>query len=315
MVARLAASINPDLFHVHEPELLGAVIAVAKGRPVIWDVHESYLDVLLERHWIPQILRPFLHFGWDHRERQLLRQCAGVVVVTEQIAQRYKALHKKVQIVANHPDLEAFRGLPLPCRDGKTCVYAGIISPSRGLSIVPRALAILKNRNLAIPFKIAGIVSPEGYLQDLVREAIDLGVGDMIQYQGILTKENTILLQHESSISLVPNPPTGNNVASFPTKLLECMALGLPIVYSNLPNYEAVAGAAKAGISFDVSKPEQMADAIEFLVKNPDIAKQMGESGQRAVRERLNWSVESTKLLAMYQEILNQPPLAAVDEK
>src|SRR5215510_7527360 len=47
-VAEKAASLKPDLFHVHEPELLGPVIARAGARPVIWDVHESYLDVLVD---------------------------------------------------------------------------------------------------------------------------------------------------------------------------------------------------------------------------------------------------------------------------
>jgi hypothetical protein len=58
-VAQMAADLEPDLFHVHEPELLGSVIRFAKSRPVIYDVHESYLDVLKERDWIPKWLKPF----------------------------------------------------------------------------------------------------------------------------------------------------------------------------------------------------------------------------------------------------------------
>ena len=45
-VARMAASLCPDLYHVHEPELIGPVLAVAGPHPVIWDVHESYLALL-----------------------------------------------------------------------------------------------------------------------------------------------------------------------------------------------------------------------------------------------------------------------------
>jgi UDP:flavonoid glycosyltransferase YjiC (YdhE family) len=47
-VAQLAADLKPDLFHVHEPDLLGPVIAKAGSRPVIYDVHESFLDRLNE---------------------------------------------------------------------------------------------------------------------------------------------------------------------------------------------------------------------------------------------------------------------------
>src|SRR5271157_89469 len=82
-VARMAASLCPDLYHVHEPELLGPVLAVAGPHPVIWDVPESYLDVLMDRHWIPKWARPVVRTAWDIRERQLVRRCAGVVVVTD----------------------------------------------------------------------------------------------------------------------------------------------------------------------------------------------------------------------------------------
>jgi len=40
-VAQMAAALKPDLLHVHEPELLGPVIARAGSRPVVYDVHES----------------------------------------------------------------------------------------------------------------------------------------------------------------------------------------------------------------------------------------------------------------------------------
>ena len=305
MVARLAASINPDLFHVHEAELLGPVIRAAKGRPVIWDVHESYLDVLMDRHWIPKPLRPLLRAAWDKSERRLLKKCAGVVVVTEQIAQRYEPLHHKVEIVANYPDLKALSHLPIPSRDGKTCVYAGTIAFNRGIHVVLQAMAILKARGLSLSFKLAGRPSSPEYLQTLIREAEELGVKEMVHYEGTLSRNDTLLLESNASISLLPGLSYGNNLAAIPVKMVECMALGLPTVYSDLPNHEAIAGPVKAGLGFESGNAEKMADAIEYLVRNPEEARQMGESAQRAVREKLNWEAEFPKLLAMYREILS----------
>lgn len=304
MVARLAAAINPDLFHVHEPELLGPVISAAKGRPVIWDVHESYLDVLMDRHWIPKRLRPLLCSAWDRSERRLLKKCAGVVAVTEQVAQRYKALHHNVQIIANYPDIKSFDALPLPTRDGKTCVYAGSISSNRGMPVAFEALAILKKRGLSPTFKLAGRASSEEYLQSLLAKAKELEIAELVHYEGVLSRGDSVLLENNASISVLPSLPYGNNLAAIPVKMIECMALGLPIVYSDLPNHEAIAGPAKAGIGFDVEKPEQMADAIEYLIKNPQEAQQMGEAARRAVHEKLNWDAEFPKLLALYREVL-----------
>jgi glycosyltransferase involved in cell wall biosynthesis len=300
----MAADLKPDLFDVHEPELLGSVITAARSRPVIYDVHESYLDVLAERDWLPQWGKPLIALGWDRWERRLVQRCAGIVVVTEPIAQRYYQLHRKVEIVANYPDLAGIEDLPPITRDGRTCVFAGVLTPTRGLSQVLAALAMLKERGLAIPLKLAGPAISDEYLRSLWNEADCLGIRGLVDYYGVLSKQEAILLQQRASVGLIPYLPVANNVASFPNKLAECMALGLPVVFSDFPNYRQVAGESGAGIAVDPTKPEQIAEAIARLVCNPDLAKLMGEAGRHAVRERFNWHVERAKLLKLYQDIL-----------
>jgi glycosyltransferase involved in cell wall biosynthesis len=303
-VAQMAAALNPDLFHVHEPELLGAVISCAKSKPVIYDVHESYLDVLQEREWVPNWLRPVLRFAWDKWERRLVRRCAGVVVTTERIARRYRRFHRRVQIVSNYPDFSGAEELTPVERDGKTCVFAGGLSPDRGLFQVLFALAILKRRGLLVPFAIAGRPQTDAYLNSLLEVADQLDVRELVRYEGVLPKQEAILFQLRASIGLVPYLPVANSMASMANKLPECMSLGLPVVFSDFPNYREIAGASNAGIAVDPTKPEEIAAAIEYLVKNPTEARRMGEAGRNAVRERFNWKLEKAKLLALYNDIL-----------
>jgi glycosyltransferase involved in cell wall biosynthesis len=303
-VAQMAADLKPDLFHVHEPELLGSVTRYAGSRPVVYDVHESYLDVLKERDWIPKWLRPIVGSAWERWERQLVRRCAGVVVVTERIAQRYNRFHEKVRVVSNYPDVSGIEDLPPVTRDGITCVFAGVLMPDRGLSQVLAALAILKGRGLAVPLALAGPALSEEYLFSLLGEADRLGIRELVDYHGVLSKEEAIAFQQRASIGLVPYLPVANSMASMANKLLECMALGLPVVFSDFPNYREVAGASGAGIAIDPTKPEQIANAIEYLICNPNLASQMGEAGRCAVHERFNWSLERSKLLDLYRDIL-----------
>lgn len=304
-VAQMTADLKPDLFHVHEPELLGSVIACAGTRPIIYDVHESYLDVLTERDWIPQRLRPIVRFVWDRWERHLIRSCAGVVVVTERIAKRYYRLHRNVRVVANCPDLSYIKDLPPVPRDGMTCVYAGVLMPSRGISQTFAALAILKGRGLVIRIELAGRPESEAYLQSLWHEADHLGIRELVTYHGVLpSKQELLVLQQRASIALVLNQPIANYLASLPNRLGECMALGLALVFSDFPNFREVVGTSGAGIAVDPTKPEQIANAIEQLVRTPNLARQMGEAGRRAVQERFNWNIERDKLLELYRDIL-----------
>ncbi len=303
-VAQLAADIRPDLFHVHEPDLLGPVISRAGSRPVIYDVHESYLDLLNETASMPTWIRPFVRITWDQWERRLVRRCAGVVTVTEIIAKRYANLNENVCVVANFPDWQSMDELSPVQRDGATCVMAGTLSPSRGLPMIFRALALLKQRGLTVRLSLAGNAS-EDYLLSLWSEAEGLGVREQVEYHGILSKEEAMLFQKKADIGLVTYQPLLYCINSLPNKLLECMSLGVPVVYSNFPNYRAIAEAAGAGIMVDPTVPEQIADAIETLIRNPDLARRMGEAGKCAVRERFNWGVERGKLLRLYHQILH----------
>lgn len=303
-VARRAAALQPDVFHVHEPDLLGPILFRAGSRPVIYDVHESFLDVLSERAWIPKWGRPIARFVWDHLERRLVRKSAAVIVVTDVIARRYAYLHQNVRVIANYPDVETFDlSAPLEQR-GMTCVIAGSITPECGIIQVFHAMALLKQRGIGVRLAMAGRPLSDAYVASLLEQAEHLGVRQQVEYQGELSKDEAILFQRAATIGLIITLPFGNCTAGLPNRLVEAMALGLPVVCSNFPVYREVAGSSDAGILVNPLDPESIADAIGFLVRNPDVCRQMGENGKRAVRERFNWSLERHKLFEVYDAIL-----------
>lgn len=306
-VAQLASELKPDLFHVHEPDLLGPVIARAGSRPVVYDVHESFLDMLAESTWLPTWIKPLARTAWDCWERRLVRRCAGVVTVTETIAKRYAAIHPNVRIVANYPAWENVSDLGCDVRDGRTCVIAGALNQDRGLSQAIEALAILRQRDLKVQLALAGPTVSSDYLKSLWDLAESLGVREQVEYHGILSKEGALLFQKKADIGLVIYQPLLYCINSLPNKLVECMSLGLPVVFSNFPNYREIAGKTGAGIMVDPTKPEQIADAIESLVRDLDGARRMGEAGKAAVRDRFNWQAESIKLLDLYRQLIGAP--------
>jgi hypothetical protein len=303
-IAQLAADLKPDLFHVHEADLLGPVIARAGSRPVIYDGHESFLDVLNVRTWLPVWAKPFVRAAWDQWERRLVRRCAGIVVVTERIAERYASLHANVRVVANYPDCQSLDDSPPVTRDARTCVYAGGLTRARGLSEMFKALAILNERQIEVKLDLAGDSISQEYLHSLWDEADRLGIRRQVHYHGFLPRSQALILQSQASIGLVTYLPLNYSITGLPNKLMEYMSLGLAVVGSNFPEFREVAGATGGAILVDPTKPEQIADAIETLVRNPDLARRMGEAGKRAVSERFNWNVECTKLLQLYRQIL-----------
>jgi len=51
---------------------------------------------------------------------------------------------------------------------------------------------------------------------------------------------------------------------------------------------------------------DQITQAIEHLMKHPEERHRMGENGRRAVLEKYNWNREAKKLLALYEELLDE---------
>jgi len=308
-VARSAIRLKPDLLHVHEPELLGPVLAHAGSCPVIWDVHESYLDVLMSRHWIPKWLRPIARSAWDARESQLVKRCAGVAAATERIAERYRSIHNRVEVIANYPELVGEVRFPSRQATKPVCLFTGTIAPNRGISQVLFSLSLLKARSVSVTLELAGRPISEDYLRNLWSEADRLGIRDHVRYHGYLSKSQTIALQQRGGIGMVTHLPGGNNEAAWPVKMFEFMAAGLPLIYSNLPTHQEIAGPIGAGIPVDPHQPEQIANAIEHMLRNHNVAQRMGEAGIRAVRSRFNWKLECVKLLKLYRDILSSADL------
>jgi len=303
-VAELAASLAPDLFHVHEPELLGPVLKRAGSRPVIWDVHESYLDVAMAREWIPRWLRPLAREAWDRRERELLTRCAGVAVATGPIAERYRRLHRNVQVVANYPRRPpATRPIRQPA-NGTTCAFAGSLSPDRGLRQVISAIGVLRRRGHVVHLALAGRPATADFLPSLMEHAKREAVEDLVSYHGVLSKDDVVQFYGKATIGVVTYLPTGNSMAGLPNKLLECMSAALPVVFSGFPVYREVAGESGAGIAVDPENDVQIADAFERLIRDPASAREMGDRGFEAVQQRFNWEAEWPKLLEIYRVAL-----------
>jgi glycosyltransferase involved in cell wall biosynthesis len=99
--------------------------------------------------------------------------------------------------------------------------------------------------------------------------------------------------------------PLPNFVESFPTKMFEYMALGLPVIVSDFPLYRAIVDDVCCGFCVPPGDPESIAEKALWLFENPGEAAAMGKRGRQAVSNKFHWGRESRKLVAFYDD-LNQ---------
>ena len=97
-----------------------------------------------------------------------------------------------------------------------------------------------------------------------------------------------------------------NKGDNFATKVYEYMSMGLPVIITDSPYTRKVMQEYGFGICVQPDNVEEIASAIRYLLDNPDIAKQMGKNGRRAVLEKFNWGIEEKKLIKLYEDLFEK---------
>jgi glycosyltransferase involved in cell wall biosynthesis len=91
-----------------------------------------------------------------------------------------------------------------------------------------------------------------------------------------------------------------------PTVLLEAMAMKKPVVASSVGGIPEIVEDEKTGVLIPPQDPDALAEAVIFLLKNPDIADKMGQAGYERVRR--NFSLDNTvaKTETVYDRLIEQ---------
>lgn len=167
---------------------------------------------------------------------------------------------------------------------------AGRIERTKGLSTLVEAYRRL---DTGIPLAIAGggPATDEAYFEEL-RAASPDGV----RFVGFLKGEEYHALYAHARLFVFPSEYEAMSIA-----LLEGLALGVPAVYSDIPENEAVAGGV--GASFPVSDPEALADTLRRVLADPAGAAAMAERALERIRTQHSWAAIARQYGAIYEEL------------
>ena len=105
---------------------------------------------------------------------------------------------------------------------------------------------------------------------------------------------------------LVTLHPTVNYKVALPVKMFEYMAAGMPVIASDFPLWRSIVEESACGLLVDPMDPKQIAVAIDKLLSDPNRAREMGESGRKAIIQKYNWGVEMSKLVDFYSRTIGK---------
>jgi glycosyltransferase involved in cell wall biosynthesis len=313
-VLLIAMRLKADIYHFHDPELIpcGLLLQLLTRKPVIYDVHEHYPDAIKLKDWLPRSARNFLATLFDRVEIWAASLFDAIISADDEIASRFKQVHNRLVTLYNFPkaDFGQMQGGIKPQRQHDVqLLYVGCNSWDRGQWLMLDVVRILvSEKKLDVGLWVIGKFDSEGKHREFI-ETVDSDelLRNRVVCPGIIPLEQLGPWLASADVGLVPLQPVDKFYKNIPTKMFEYMAVGLPIVGSDLPPIRRFIQESNAGLLAIPSDPHSHAEKILSIIECPEMAKQMGQKGREAFLSKFNWTSEEKKLLSLYRELLKLP--------
>lgn len=304
----VVAAIGPvDVWHAHDLTGLEAVTPnVDRRTRIIYDSHELFLE-----RWSAGRLPGFARALLRLRESRLIARCQAVITVNPGLAAELERRYRPagMEIVRNCPP----RWVPPASRpnrirealglsaDAPIVLFHGALVPGRGIRTLVRALEAPGLEHLHL------VLLGYGSLATAVGEGIEApGDGSRLHLLPAVPPDELLDWVASADVGAVLIEPLNLNlVLSTPNKLFESIAVGTPVLAADLPEIRRVVADdpdGPLGVLCDPTSPETVSDALRKLFARPTHERlEMRARCLHAAHQRLNWSVEAERLLALYE--------------
>jgi len=305
-----------DCIHVHDLPLVktGLIVARKFNIPVIADLHENYPEVVKEfrrdmdmRKKIAMISTPIWRL--KRLERFCVQHVDRVITVSNEEKDRYineyNISKDKVIVIMNTINLDLFRSLeikPLNFNDEFVISYIGGFGSFRGLDVairaMPEVLREISNARLLLVGK--GMKNYEYYLRKLCKL---LKVEGRVTFTGWIDFRLVPSYISVSDVCLIPYRKCTFTDIAISHKLFQYMAMGKPIVTSDVKATMRIVKECKCGLVFPSGNHKKLAECIIRLYEDKKLCKKLGRNGKISVEKKYNWNNESKKLVRIYDEV------------
>ena len=264
------------------------------GTKVVYDNHELWADrnTSVKPRWL-----------WRGLDRALesfvIRRADAVLAVGDSIAEimadRY---HVPITTLHNYP---IPKGTPCSLRERlkildsqKVILYLGLMTPHRGVEQSIQTLKYLPSYVLVL----LGYSLDEAYLHRVFKLISQEGAGEQVYFMSAVPFDEVTSWASSADVALILlEAKCKSYELSFPNKLLESVAAGLPVVVNE--QCTEMAGFVRGnqiGKAVNIKDINEISRAIEAVVSNPAYA-----LNSEDLSEEISWHEEVKKLEEIYE--------------
>ncbi len=194
-----------------------------------------------------------------------------------------------------HCGLNIERYIYRPPRDKVERLFCvGRLSPEKGHFVLLKALKLLAEKGYRLKLGLAGNGPSKGRLEALAKE---LGLADQIDFFGFLNEDAIIKELQQSDLFVLPS-----FVEGVPVSAMEAMAIGVPVIATNVAGTSELVENGKTGLLVRPSDSEALAEAVIKMMNDYEFRNRAAKLGRLKVEDEFDTDKEAIKLQQYFLE-------------
>jgi glycosyltransferase involved in cell wall biosynthesis len=300
----VARATDIDVVHCHDYPTLRAGVAICErsGAKLVYDSHEIYSRSMA----FAGRGGSFRRLPHAARERRLLRLVDETITVGPSCASYFTEAYgvPEPTVVENVPvkrqettgDARAAMRRKLGVSDSQVLLVShGLLAPGRGLESLISAMPLLPSH---YRLWLLGRGPSEAALRLQISQ---LDLRDRVVLQPPVPPDDLVEVLTAADAGVVAIQPLCESYRrALPNKAFECIAAGLPMVASDIPELRRLAVTEGLGVTFKPGDSFDLARAIKSLMGEPARVERIRAATVTAHRDHYNWEAVSMKLIAVY---------------
>lgn len=293
-----------NLVHVHSVpdfEVFATIIPKLAGAKIILDIHDIVPEFYISKFGGSNQSLLFKSLVWI--ERRACQYSDHVIISNHLwretlVSRSVKA--DKCTVIMNYPDETLFYDRPRRRDDNQfIIVYPGTLARHQGLDIAIRAFGLIKDKAVNADFHIYGHGHERSYLLELIGQ-LDLG-RRVFMHDPVPLKEITAIMAN-ADLGIVPKRDEPFGGEAFSTKILEFMAMGIPVIVARtkIDRWYFDDSVIKFFRPDDVN---DLANAISALIDDKDMRERLARNAS-AFAKSYSWKEKKADYLDIVRRLL-----------
>lgn len=283
--------LKPDIIHIHGTRagLLARVASIGLDSPIIYTEHL----------WTKQyrLRNPFLHglqiFGLWFLDMFTTANIAVSQAVKDFMVDNQISRYEKIVVIYNAIELPRTKAKIFSDKKEILLGTVGSLNYQKGIQFLIRAMPRILKEFPNVKLEIVG----EGTYKKVLQSEVDsLKLKNKVIFAGFVKN----IYERIEKFDVYIQPSISE---SFGLAIIQAMGMGIPVVATTTGGIPEVVTTGKSGFLVPASSPKALAQGVLELLRDPEMAKKMGEIAREDVKIKFNLKDMIEKTETLYEAV------------